>query len=209
MSYTGSVPETQRKADWRDRGACAGRDPEAWFPNVGNTGAVQAAKAVCHSCPVMLQCAQHALTNNEQVGVWGGLSEGQRTTIRKKYKVWQLEGLETVRGAVHAALYAELNPVETLRDLWDKYTHDLPGGHIGWNGPSGSFSFRGIAITPKQLAFQLDRGHKPDGILRRAPECPVVECINPRHILDNHERALRKRAEADAAALDATLPEAV
>lgn len=207
--YEGSVPETQRKTDWRDTAACREQKPEAWFPKPGNTDAVRAAKAACFACPVMLQCAQHALTKNEDDGVWGGLSEGQRTTIRKKYRLHQLENLATVRMAVEQALHAERNPVETLRDLWEKYTRPLPGGHIGWTGPAGSFSFRGLPVTPKQLAFMLDRGHKAVGIIRRAPECPVLDCVNPRHILDGPERTLRKRAEADAAALDATLPEAV
>lgn len=212
--YSGSVPDTTRKADWRDTSACAPqKKPERWFPKPGNKPAITDAKTICFSCPAMYECAQHALTQSEDDGVWGGLSEGQRTTIRKKYRLHQLENPATVRLAVDQALHAERNPVETLRDLWDKYTHTLPGGHIGWNGPAGSFSFRGIPVTPKQLAFQLDRGHKPSGILRRAPECPVMECVNPRHILDNQERWQRKqaeeRAEADAAALDAALPEAV
>lgn len=208
--YEGSVPETPRKADWRANSACAPqKKPERWFPKPGNKPAITDAKAVCFGCPAMYECAQHALTKGEDDGVWGGLSEGQRTTIRKKYRLHQLENLATVRLAVDQALHAERNPVETLRDLWGKYTRPLPGGHIGWTGPAGSFSFRGLPVTPKQLAFQLDRGHKAVGIIRRAPECPVLECVNPRHILDAPERTLRKRAEADAAALDATLPEAV
>lgn len=199
--YNGSVPAGKRKPDWRDNSACRNQDPERWFPLPGNTTAVRAAKAVCFGCPVMYPCAQGALIRGEETGVWGGLSEGQRTSIRKKYKIGQLENLDTVRTAVDNALRPELNPTETLRDLWDQYTHTLPGGHIGWHGPvGGSFSFRGRAITPKQLAFQIDRGHKAVGILRRAPECPVMECVNPRHLLDNQERFQRKRAAEEAAA---------
>jgi hypothetical protein len=202
--YSGSVPDTPRKKDWKDQSACRGRatrTTDPWFPKPTNVVAVQVAKSVCFGCPSMIQCAQFALTTNQEEGVWGGLNEAQRRTIRKRYKVTQLEDLETVKTAVYEALNAELNPLETLRDLWDQYTRPLPGGHVGWNGPAGSsFSYRGIPITPKQLAFLVDRGEKPTGIIRRLPECPVVECIHPRHIADNRERCERASAERAAAA---------
>ena len=40
-----------------------------------------AAKAICASCPVMMQCAAHALAVREPYGVWGGLSEDDRDAI--------------------------------------------------------------------------------------------------------------------------------
>jgi WhiB family redox-sensing transcriptional regulator len=36
------------------------------------------AKAICGTCPVIAQCAAHALQVREPYGVWGGLSEGER-----------------------------------------------------------------------------------------------------------------------------------
>jgi hypothetical protein len=199
-NHTGTVPAAKRKPDWRDNAACRTKNPELWFPNPGNVTAVRDAKAACFGCPVMYQCAQGALVRGEETGVWGGLSEGQRTTIRKKYRLHQLQNLGTVRKAVNEALDPELNPTETLRDVWEKHTRTLPGGHIGWSGPSGSFSFRGFPTTPKQLAFLLDRGHKADGIVRRT--CEVVECVNPRHMLDNEER-IQQKVAADQARLEA------
>ncbi|MFH8336911.1 WhiB family transcriptional regulator [Streptomyces sp. AM6-12] len=200
--YTGAVPAAPRPTDWRLLGACAGLDPDRWFPKPGNVVAVRAAKSLCFGCPSMLKCASHALTRNEETGVWGGLSEGQRTTIRKKYKLHQLENPAVLEAAVYEALHFELNPTETLRDVWDTNTYVLPGGHLGWSGASTSFSFHGIPITPKQLAFLLDRGRKAVGIVRRAPECPVVECVHPQHLLDADER--RQRVAAAKAARAAT-----
>jgi hypothetical protein len=203
-NYTGAVPETRRKTDWRDTGACRGKAAAAkdpWFPKPTNVVAIQAAKSLCFGCPSMIACGQYALTTNQEEGVWGGLDEAQRRSIRKRYKVAELQDRATAEKAIYEVLTAELNPIETLRDLWDRYTHPLPGGHIGWNGPAGSsFSYRGIPITPKQLAFLVDRGEKPTGIIRRLPECPVVECIHPRHIADNRERCQRAAAERAAAA---------
>ncbi|MFG3276191.1 WhiB family transcriptional regulator [Streptomyces luteogriseus] len=198
--HTGSVPEMKRKADWRDQSACRDQDPEGWFPSATNGHAVKAAKGYCFACPVMVQCAQFALRTRQDVGVWGGLSEGQRTTLVKKHRTGAFEHLDTVRGLVLASLRQELNPIHSIRDLWEDRTHDLPGGHIGWKGDTGSFSFDGHVYTPKQLSFLLDRGHKAAGIVRRLPECPVVECVNPRHLADNEERYQRKQAEEHAAA---------
>ncbi|TGZ14692.1 hypothetical protein DV517_61750 [Streptomyces sp. S816] len=199
--YTGAVPATQRITDWRVQGACAGLDPERWFPKPGNAIAVKAAKSICHGCPSMLQCASSAFTRREEAGVWGGLSEGQRTAIRKKYTLRQLENPALLEKAVYEALHFELNPLQTLRDVWEENTMPLPGGHIGWRGASASFSFHGIPITPKQISFFLDRGSKATGNVRRSPECPVVECIHPRHLMDTEERRQRVAAERAARAV--------
>lgn len=40
-----------------------------------------AAKAVCATCPVIQQCREHALAVQEPFGIWGGLTEEERTTI--------------------------------------------------------------------------------------------------------------------------------
>ncbi len=39
---------------------------------------IAAAKAVCRSCPVLVQCRHHALTAEEPFGVWGGMDERER-----------------------------------------------------------------------------------------------------------------------------------
>lgn len=197
-AYTGAVPDTRRTPDWRAKAVCKGDDTDTWFPQAANTLGVLAAKEACFGCPVMLACAQHALTHRIDDGVWGGLSEAQRTKIHGQYRDAALTDPATVRTAVLHVLRDELNPVQSLRDLWEERTHPLPGGHIGWQGDSGSFSFKGRSYTPGQLAFLLDRGYKAKGITRRT--CEVVGCVNPRHLADNAERyQQRKQAEETAA----------
>lgn len=198
--YNGSVPAAPRKTDWRDQGACRGDSTDRWFPQPGNQNGVQNAKTVCFACPAMFTCAQYALRTRQDDGVWGGLSEGQRTTLHKKHRSADFDNPIIVRTAVLNALRDELNPQRSLRDVWEQRTYPLPGGHIGWRGESSNFTFRGAVYTPKQLAFLLDRGHKATGIVRRTPECPVVECVNPLHLADNAERFQRKQAEERAAA---------
>ena len=49
-------------SDWRKSAACAGYDPELWFP--GNSQLMRReAIQICHTCPVMMQCRKYAETN--------------------------------------------------------------------------------------------------------------------------------------------------
>jgi WhiB family transcriptional regulator, redox-sensing transcriptional regulator len=70
---------------------CASVDPELFFPQeiemsdskvVSKYQNLSAAKAICNSCPLKLQCLEYALKNYE-VGVWGGTTEHQRDDLRK------------------------------------------------------------------------------------------------------------------------------
>jgi len=75
---------------WRAEAECAKpeHDSEAWFP-VGNTGPamllIQDAKDICnHRCPVVEQCAAFALRTGMPDGVWGGMSEEDRKTVKRR-----------------------------------------------------------------------------------------------------------------------------
>ena len=63
------------------------QDPELFFP-VGDYRKLQEneAKAVCGRCAVRLACANYALDNYIEYGVWGGLGEEERRSIRRKQK---------------------------------------------------------------------------------------------------------------------------
>jgi WhiB family redox-sensing transcriptional regulator len=72
--------------DWRDDAACRDEDPELFFP-IGTTGIAQeqvnAAKRVCARCPVQEQCLEFALASNQDAGIWGGLTEDERRTLKR------------------------------------------------------------------------------------------------------------------------------
>ncbi|ADP83820.1 WhiB family transcriptional regulator [Pseudofrankia inefficax] len=67
--------------DWRERAVCAQTDPEAFFPEKGQSA--REAKRVCAGCEVRSECLQYALDNDERFGVWGGLSERERRARRR------------------------------------------------------------------------------------------------------------------------------
>lgn len=70
--------------DWMDRGACVGLagGEDLFFPGRGDIKSVNKAKAVCATCPVIDECLEYALANNEHWGVWGGRSERERKRMR-------------------------------------------------------------------------------------------------------------------------------
>ena len=73
--------------DWRHRAACLTEDPELFFP-IGVTGPalaqVEEAKKVCMRCDVREECLQWALENGQDHGVWGGTSEEERRSMKRR-----------------------------------------------------------------------------------------------------------------------------
>jgi WhiB family redox-sensing transcriptional regulator len=73
--------------DWRDRAACLDQSPELFFP-VGFTGAanqqLEQAKRVCGGCDVRETCLRWALELGLDHGVWGGASEDERRSIKRR-----------------------------------------------------------------------------------------------------------------------------
>lgn len=59
------------------------------------------AKAICSGlydgkpCPLLAQCLEFALVNNERYGVWGGLSSDERAKVRKERRNWQRNGVNS------------------------------------------------------------------------------------------------------------------
>ncbi|MFZ0323915.1 MAG: WhiB family transcriptional regulator [Actinomycetes bacterium] len=69
--------------DWQLLGACRTQDPNLFFHPEGERGPARtnreaSAKAICATCPVLRECAKHALSVQEPYGVWGGMSEDDR-----------------------------------------------------------------------------------------------------------------------------------
>lgn len=72
--------------DWRSSAACLDEDPELFFP-VGTTGPAveqsEAAKRICTTCDVREPCLEFALASNQDSGVWGGLTEDERRSLKR------------------------------------------------------------------------------------------------------------------------------
>lgn len=68
-------------AVWYEHAACAGVDPDVFFPIRGPQPHV--ARSYCAGCPVAADCLSSALENVEDEGIWGGTSERQRRRLRQ------------------------------------------------------------------------------------------------------------------------------
>lgn len=73
--------------DWRHSAACRDEEPELFFP-IGNTGPalqqIDEAKRVCHSCDVIEPCLNWAIESGQDAGVWGGMSEDERRSLKRR-----------------------------------------------------------------------------------------------------------------------------
>ena len=68
---------------WMNSGACKGNQ-EMFFEET-HLKTVRAARAICASCVVKLECLNHAIANKE-VGVWAGTTTNERAKMMRKSK---------------------------------------------------------------------------------------------------------------------------
>jgi WhiB family redox-sensing transcriptional regulator len=74
----------QQAADWEERALCRNiTDQEMFFPEHGNRSPAKA-KAICRRCSVRLTCLETALRNDEDFGIWGGLTERERRNLSRR-----------------------------------------------------------------------------------------------------------------------------
>lgn len=87
MTYGPVNLATDLVADWRARAACSGYPNTLFFPasDVVDDEVVMRAKAVCAVCPVAEDCLEYALETNQRAGIWGGTSEQERKSLRRKW----------------------------------------------------------------------------------------------------------------------------
>jgi WhiB family redox-sensing transcriptional regulator len=67
---------------WDEEASCRSVDPEVFFPDRPSDHASMA-KAICRGCPVRAQCLEFALEARLDYGVWGGMTEIERRSLRR------------------------------------------------------------------------------------------------------------------------------
>jgi WhiB family redox-sensing transcriptional regulator len=91
MAFLGRLPvPTLDLWEWQEQGACQEADSRLFFHPEAERGPARrkrasAALAFCARCPVMRECREHGLKVREPYGIWGGLTEEDRTLM------WQRE----------------------------------------------------------------------------------------------------------------------
>ncbi len=90
MAETARLPKPLVEVwQWQNSGACRDLPSEMFFHPDGERGPSRRrrenqALAVCAACPVIQQCRRQALAIQEPYGIWGGLTEEDRTAILNK-----------------------------------------------------------------------------------------------------------------------------
>lgn len=77
--------------NWRLNAKCGG-DTETFYPEKGRSK--NDAIAICRQCPVREICLQYALDNDEQWGIWGGMTAKERRLLQNFRR--QLSGIPTI-----------------------------------------------------------------------------------------------------------------
>ncbi|RPE40224.1 transcription factor WhiB [Streptomyces sp. Ag109_O5-1] len=171
--------------DWRKSAVCRTKDPELFFPK-GTEGpwalAIEEAKAACRRCPAVEACLQFAFQTGIDHGIFGGLTEAERRSLRRRANAGRITGDNITKSAQRARQPQE---PRTLRSILDANTARVGDGHLTWTGPE-QIHFKGRVYTPRQAAFIVDRGYYPTG--RITSICGVPDCVLAAHIEDYEER---------------------
>ena len=67
---------------WHADGLCQEYPGLDWFAD--DRAGVEAARAVCGRCLVQSECRDYAVSRADLQGVWGGMTEGARRTVRRR-----------------------------------------------------------------------------------------------------------------------------
>jgi WhiB family redox-sensing transcriptional regulator len=78
-------PQNRRDTAWKDRAACHGLPDEFFFPPP-KVRVLEQTRRICAGCEVRLECLAYALHYCEDDGIWGGLSEVERRTLKRRRK---------------------------------------------------------------------------------------------------------------------------
>lgn len=72
----------EARMTWQEEGSCRGVDPEVFFP-ISDDEAWRA-KEYCAVCTVRTDCLAFSLQNRERYGVWGGVTERERSEMFRR-----------------------------------------------------------------------------------------------------------------------------
>ena len=79
-----STSRAADQLDWQRDAACRGERAAAFYPPLKPEAKAERlareriAKAICHACPVRVECLEHAVVHDERYGIWGGLTDAER-----------------------------------------------------------------------------------------------------------------------------------
>lgn len=100
-------------------GNCEGQDTRWWYPGFGakkiDLENTKKAISLCQTCDVRLNCLKYAL-EWEAFGIWGGFTEKQRDSIRKRKGIMQQrKSLANSRGSAEYDISFKADDIRWLK----------------------------------------------------------------------------------------------
>jgi WhiB family redox-sensing transcriptional regulator len=96
QALIGGYVDNEPNYAWRYQAKCAGDDTEVFYPPRDRRmykGIADQAKAICWGtgdndtgCPVRNECLWYAIELDDTHGIWGGLSNRERSHLRRKFE---------------------------------------------------------------------------------------------------------------------------
>jgi WhiB family redox-sensing transcriptional regulator len=113
---------TRKRPDWMADANCRGLNTDLFFPNRGEP--TDDLRQICRRCDVQTECLTYALDNDEDKGIWGGLSGRERRQI-KSPRVRIPRPIDHGTMAGHAAhLRRDEPPCNECREASNRYQVD-------------------------------------------------------------------------------------
>jgi WhiB family redox-sensing transcriptional regulator len=84
MENTNPLVVVRHGLEWQQDAACRGEMAAAFYPPLRpekkheRLARERAAKAVCDTCTVRVECLDHAIRSDERYGIWGGMTDAER-----------------------------------------------------------------------------------------------------------------------------------
>lgn len=136
MADISRLPQPQEKYwNWQQYASCRGVDSSLFFHPENERGEAREvrdkqAKILCASCRVRAECAAHALALHEPYGVWGGMSEGERASLRGESKPI-LRKRNSSPGRLYIAPKGTVRRYELSDRAWSVVAPVVAPSHIG------------------------------------------------------------------------------
>jgi WhiB family redox-sensing transcriptional regulator len=84
-----SLADSGDELGWQEQAACRDYDNLLFFGEEGESELEKQsreshAKAICRTCPVQEPCLEFAMDTNQKYGIWGGLSDKERASLKRR-----------------------------------------------------------------------------------------------------------------------------
>ena len=84
-----ALVESDERLEWQEEAACRAYDNVLFFGDDGESELERQtreahAKSICSSCPVREPCLEFALDTAQKYGIWGGLTDKERASLKRR-----------------------------------------------------------------------------------------------------------------------------